>query len=113
MEEQIRSKRRKISHGIVRGSMGVRYGVSKRVEDNRKAVSGVASPQGVERLGMAGLAESLGSPWLPLHIRPCVEAAVDAQDNVGHGQVSSRKKSRFRFSTNICVLQVTVYLSFC
>jgi hypothetical protein len=35
-----------------------------------KAVSGVSSPQGVERLSMAGPGETLGSPWIPLPIRP-------------------------------------------
>jgi hypothetical protein len=33
------------------------------------AVSGVACPQGVERQGMEGPGETLGSPWLPLAIR--------------------------------------------
>jgi hypothetical protein len=59
-------------------SMPVRRGVSKEVEDsrrpsalraghprnNRKAVSGVAHPQGVERLGMVSPGETLGSPWI-------------------------------------------------
>jgi hypothetical protein len=36
-----------------------------------KAVSGVACPKGVEGLGMAGLIETLGSPWPPLAICLC------------------------------------------
>jgi hypothetical protein len=65
--------------------IGIRRGVSKGVEDSRsppalwvgqpwnshKAVSGVASPQGVEVSGMAGQGETLGSPWPPLAIRSC------------------------------------------
>jgi hypothetical protein len=43
-------------------SRGVRRGVSKEVEDGRMAVSGVAFPQGVEGLGMAGLGETIGNP---------------------------------------------------
>jgi hypothetical protein len=64
-------------------SRPVRRRVSKRVEDGRrplalraghlrndcKVVLGVARPQGVERLGMAGPGETLGSPWIPLAIR--------------------------------------------
>jgi hypothetical protein len=60
----------------------VRCGVSKGVEDGRrlpalqvghprnshKAVSGVSRPQGIDWLGMAGLGETLGSPWIPLAI---------------------------------------------
>jgi hypothetical protein len=30
---------------------------------------GVARPQGVEGLGMAGPGETLGSPWIPLPVR--------------------------------------------
>jgi hypothetical protein len=64
-------------------SRPVRRGVSKGVEDGRrppvlwaghpqngrKAVLGVACPQGVEGMGMADLAETLGSPWIPLAVR--------------------------------------------
>jgi hypothetical protein len=64
-------------------SRPVRCGVPKGVEDGCrlpvlqaghprngcKAVSGVARLQGVEGLGMAGLGETLGSPWIPLAIR--------------------------------------------
>jgi hypothetical protein len=58
----------------------VREGVSKGEEDGqkppalqaghptngRKAVWGVARPQGIEGLGMAGPHETLGSLWIPL-----------------------------------------------
>jgi hypothetical protein len=61
----------------------VRRGVSKTVADGgrppglraghyrngRKAVSGVAWPQGIEGSGMAGPGETLGSPWIPLAIQ--------------------------------------------
>jgi hypothetical protein len=60
------------------GSRLVRCGVSKGVEDgrrppavragHRKAVLGVARPQGVEGLGVAGPGKTLGSPWRPLTI---------------------------------------------
>jgi hypothetical protein len=40
-----------------------------------KAVLGVARPQGIEGLGMAGLGETLGSPWILLHIRAWLEAS--------------------------------------
>jgi hypothetical protein len=36
-------------------------GVSKRVVDGRKAISGVARPQGVEGYGMAGPGETLAT----------------------------------------------------
>jgi hypothetical protein len=59
-------------------------GVSKGVEDGvgrppyGQATTEVAirlfqwwpTPQGIERLGMAGPGETLGSPWPPLDIRP-------------------------------------------
>jgi hypothetical protein len=32
----------------------------------------VIRPQGVERSGMAGLRETLGNPWPPLAMRPCI-----------------------------------------
>jgi hypothetical protein len=61
----------------------VRRGVPKGVSDGRrspalraghprnghKAVSGMAHPQPVEGLGMAGPGQTLGSPWIPLAIR--------------------------------------------
>jgi hypothetical protein len=47
-------------------SLGVRRGVSKGVEDDLTAISGVARPQGVEGLVIEGPGETLGSPW-PLH----------------------------------------------
>jgi hypothetical protein len=60
----------------------VRRWVSKGVEEGPEAacsagVSGVARPQGVERLGMAGLGETLGSPRSPLAIRPCSRATME------------------------------------
>jgi hypothetical protein len=36
--------------------------------NGRKTVLGVAGPQGVEGLGMAGPCETLKSPWIPLAI---------------------------------------------
>jgi hypothetical protein len=59
-------------------------GVSKGVENGRrlpnlragypynscKAISWVASSQGIDEIGMAGPGKTLGSPWLPLAIRP-------------------------------------------
>jgi hypothetical protein len=36
----------------------------------------VACPQGVEGLGMAGPGETLGSPWPPLAIGPCLQVVV-------------------------------------
>jgi hypothetical protein len=61
------------------------HGVSKGVKDGcmpptlwaghprngHKAVSGLARPQGVQGLGMAGPGETLGSPWIPLTIWAC------------------------------------------
>jgi hypothetical protein len=66
-----------------RSTIGVRRGVSKRVEDGRRlpalqaghprngrvVISGVARPQGIEGLGMADPSDALGSPWPPLAIR--------------------------------------------
>jgi hypothetical protein len=63
--------------------IGVRRGVSKGLEEGRnppglraghpwngfKAVSGVAHPKGIEGSAMAGLSDTLGSPWPPLAIR--------------------------------------------
>jgi hypothetical protein len=48
--------------------------MSKRVEEGRRllalqAVSGVASPQGVERYDIAGAGGTLGNPWPSLAIR--------------------------------------------
>jgi hypothetical protein len=81
----------------------VRRGVSQGVEDSRrllgaraaggsplrghKTVSGVARPQGVEELGMAGRGETLGSPWIPLAIRACGHLARPPHprsQNLGH-----------------------------
>jgi hypothetical protein len=68
-------------------NIAVRHGVSKMVEDGRrgkavsgvarrgKAVSGVARPQGVEGQFMAGPGETVGSPWPPLAILPCLWSA--------------------------------------
>jgi hypothetical protein len=39
--------------------------------NGRKAVWGVARPQGVSGQGRAGPHETLGSPWIPLHVRAC------------------------------------------
>jgi hypothetical protein len=59
---------------------GVRFGVSKGVEDDRrppalqvgrKAVSGMDHLQGVEGSGMAGPGETLESPWIPFAVRAC------------------------------------------
>jgi hypothetical protein len=63
--------------------IGVRLAVSKGVEDGRrlqaghpintlKTVLGVARPQGIEGLGMAGPSQTSGSPWPPLAIHPCL-----------------------------------------
>jgi hypothetical protein len=49
--------------------IGVRRGVCKGVDGGRKAVSGLACPQGMEGLGMAGPSDILGSQWPPLAIR--------------------------------------------
>jgi hypothetical protein len=49
-------------------SKGVEYGHPRNA---RKAVSGVARPQDIEGSGMAGLGETLGSPWIPLAVRAC------------------------------------------
>jgi hypothetical protein len=52
---------------------GVQKGRSRpqgRPRNGHKAISGVAHPQGVEGLGMAGPGETLRSPWLPLAICP-------------------------------------------
>jgi hypothetical protein len=48
--------------------------VSKGEEDSHKAVSGVACLQGIEGYGMAGQDETLGSPWPPLAICPCISS---------------------------------------
>jgi hypothetical protein len=64
-------------------SIGVRGGVSKRVEDyrrplamrvghptnGRKAILAVARLQGVEGSGMAGPGETSGSPWPHIAMR--------------------------------------------
>jgi hypothetical protein len=64
----------------------VREGVSKGEENGRrlpalragyppnghKAVWGVARLQGLEGSGLAGLGETLGSPWIPLPVRACL-----------------------------------------
>jgi hypothetical protein len=42
-------------------------------KNDRKAVSAVARPQGIEGSGMAGPGKTLGSPWPPLAIRSCYE----------------------------------------
>jgi len=51
-------------------SLGARRGVSKGVQDGRKAVSGVARPQGVGGEGMAGPGDTSRSTWPPLAVRP-------------------------------------------
>jgi hypothetical protein len=72
-------------------SRPVRRGVSNGVEDGRsppalrachprngrKAVSGVACPQGVKVLSMAGPGETLESPWIPFAIRTCPSPPVN------------------------------------
>jgi hypothetical protein len=69
--------------------------VSKRVEDGRrpptlrvshprncpKAVSGVARPQGVKGLGIAGPGETLGSLWIPLATWVCFCTASAPANN--------------------------------
>jgi hypothetical protein len=57
-----------------RGSRGrpIWLGLSKGVEDSHKALSGVARPQGVKGLGMAGPGETLGSLWILLAVRACL-----------------------------------------
>jgi hypothetical protein len=69
---------------------GVRRGLSKRVEiecrkpalrvghpwNGRKAVLGVARPQGIEGSGKVGPGETLGSSLLPLTIRPWLGVQV-------------------------------------
>jgi hypothetical protein len=66
-----------------RADKAVRRGVSKGVEDAHrlpalwvghpqngyKAVPSVARSHGVEGSGLAGLFETIGSPWIPLAIR--------------------------------------------
>jgi hypothetical protein len=66
----------------IRRSRPVRRGVSKAVEEGcrlpalqaghprngRKAVLGVAHPQGIEGSGKGGSGKTLGSPWIPLAI---------------------------------------------
>jgi hypothetical protein len=65
-------------------NISVRRGLSKGVEDGHRPppgeratpktiVSGVARRQGIEGLGMVALGETLGSPWPPLAIRPCLQ----------------------------------------
>jgi hypothetical protein len=63
---------------MIRGGNAGPYGVgyprgkktaAGRPPNSRKAVWGVARPQGVERLGLAGPGETLGSPWIPLPVR--------------------------------------------
>jgi hypothetical protein len=77
-----RDAKSSFSCGQRKDSIGVRRGVSKRVENGRwpytlwvghprngcKSVSGVALPKGVEGSGMAGPCETLGSPRPPLAI---------------------------------------------
>jgi hypothetical protein len=53
------------------GPYGKGYPRGKKTAAGRKAVWGVARPQGVEGLGMAGPHETLGSPWIPLPVRAC------------------------------------------
>jgi hypothetical protein len=60
-------------------SIGVRREVTKGVEDRNghEAVLGVARPQGVEGLGMAGLSDALRSSWPPFAIRPWLFRSCD------------------------------------
>jgi hypothetical protein len=74
-------KKNRIRRAMI--SRPVQRGVSKREDEGhrppalwagyprngRKAVSGITHPQGIEESGMAGLAKTLGSPWIPLVIR--------------------------------------------
>jgi hypothetical protein len=54
------------------GDIGAQHGVSKEVRRRPQATRPAGGPplKGVEGSGMAGLAETLGSPWPPLAIRP-------------------------------------------
>jgi hypothetical protein len=83
MGEVVLGPRKNISRLWSHITRPVRRGVSKGVEDGRrlpalqasyprndhKAVSRVACPQGIEQSRMAGLGETLKSPWIPLPIR--------------------------------------------
>jgi hypothetical protein len=48
-------------------------------QNDCKAISGVARPKGVEGLGMAGMGETLGIPWITLAVRdwPSLTLAPD------------------------------------
>jgi hypothetical protein len=78
--------------------------VSPRVKDGQRlatlwvshphndhiGVSGVAHPQGVERLGMAGPSDTLGNPWPPLAIHPCLSSLGSVgfqKDSVAWSQI--------------------------
>jgi hypothetical protein len=57
------------AHVTSPGSYGKGYPRGKKTAPNgRNAVLGVARPQGVEGLGMAGRGETLGSPWILLPV---------------------------------------------
>jgi hypothetical protein len=55
-------------------AIGVRRGVSKGVEDGHFK-GGPPTALGIEKLGMAGPGETLGCPWPPLAIRPCIDGS--------------------------------------
>jgi hypothetical protein len=79
----LREASREASYGSIR----VRRGVSKGREDgrwplalwaghpfnDRKAVSGAARPVGVKVQGIVDPSDTLGSPWPPLAILPCLD----------------------------------------
>jgi hypothetical protein len=61
----------KVEDGRRQATLGADY-----LQNARKVASGVARPQGVEGLGMAGPGETLESPWPPPFPRP-TEAKQD------------------------------------
>jgi hypothetical protein len=89
-----RAPSRPVRRGV---SKGVEYGhrlLALRVGQPRnglKAVSGVARPQGVEGLRMAGPGETLGSPWIPLAIQAWSQAKFSER---GHLQPSKHQGIR-------------------
>jgi hypothetical protein len=64
----IRSVQRGVSKGVEDGHRPLAL-LAGHTRKGRKAVSGMAHPQGVEGLGMAGPGETLRSLWIPLAIR--------------------------------------------
>jgi hypothetical protein len=43
------------------------------LRNTRKAVLGMTCPQGIEGSGMAGLSDTLGTPWPSLALRPWLQ----------------------------------------